>query len=267
MKKLTSVLMTVFVILFCATTVCASATNLTAAEEKFFQQRGFNAKEISGLSQKERDAMLSELHRSVSLFAAPADYVTVTNIPTQGTESFHPDTGQTNGDYFDQYNYLYMDWGPYNFAKMIFGQSIPQDKYMYYLWGEWDDKDKTHQGVDVKYVMATSSSIKNVKSAHEGEITYIDRSGYGVVAIYDGSQTHYYLHLKNIPGSFKAGVKVTLGQYIGDQGAVGLSNASYYHVHYEVRYGKQTNGPRPTSGLYTDSPYYPMASNNRSIPK
>lgn len=243
-----------------AANTSSSGTSLTAKEKKYLQQRGFNSSEIGALSQTELDAMLGDFRDTITLFSAPTNYVRVTNIPTQGIEYFHPSTNQTNGDYYDQTNYLYMDWGPRVFSSTIFGESIPQDKYMYYLWGEWDDTAKTHQGVDVKYTMASSTSVKNVKSAHEGKITYLDRTRYGVVAIYDGNYTHYYLHLKNIPNNFSVGTSITLNQRIGDQGAVGLSNANYYHVHYEVRSGKQTNGPRGTSGLNTIEPYYIMAS-------
>lgn len=241
--------------------LAADVYSLTPREQKYLQQRGFNSDDISKLSPSELESLLKEFRNSISLYAAPSNYVKVTNVPTQGTEWFHPSTGLTNGDFFDQDNWFYMLDGPYKFSYMVFGSEIPKDKYMYYLWGEWDDIAKTHQGVDVKYTMASSSSKKEVYSAHEGTITYLDRDKYGVVAIYDGYNTHYYLHLKNIPTSFKKGTYITLSQRIGDQGAVGLSSASAYHVHYEVRSGKQENGPRPTSGLYTDDPYWPMEYN------
>lgn len=234
--------------------------NLTDLEKGYLRQRGHSPSDVLGYSDELLAELLAPLKYSIAVYAAPSDYATVTDIPTQGTEYFHPNTGMVDGTFADQIDYARILSTPKSFSQYVFGRNsaVPQSKYLYYLWGEWDDTAKTHQGVDVRN---ESDPTCNIKSQHAGTVVYSGGT-YGAVGIYDGKNTHYYLHMTDRIAKDKT---VSYGDVIGKQGSVGLSSSENYHLHYECHSGKSTTGPKGTGGLYTMKPYYVMISSTRQL--
>lgn len=104
-----------------------------------------------------------------------------------------------------------------------------------------------HPGVDY------SVKQKSVYSVCDGEITNSGGS-LGIITVYNKStnKTYIYMHLSSI--SVKSG-KVKKGQKIGVSGNKSpYKNPLPYHLHFEVRNGKKTQGTESYSD--SEDPYY-----------
>lgn len=102
--------------------------------------------------------------------------------------------------------------------------------------------DGRHAGIDFGAPAGT-----HVYAAKGGTVRSTNVS-YGLVAVYDGTNTVFYLHMRNIRVS--AGMKISAGTYIGD-----VSNAAPFsmkaHLHVEVRTGPQSSAVGVRSGSST----------------
>lgn len=235
-----------------------TVNSLTPREKAFLAHRGYLLPG-KNISSSEIAEVLNELNSRNYNERVPDGYVQVTKIPTRDNEEiyFHPGTGLKAGSIYTQAGYAQIIESPKYFTHHAFKTKkvtdIDEANSLYYLWGEWDDRYGTHQGVDVQYydgapVYAVHSGIA-VKPSNSSDI--------GAVVICDGKNSHYYLHMKNhkvSPGDY-----VSVGQLIGYQSNVGAGGS---HLHYEYHAGEKRDDShfaQPTDGLNTSKPYTAMA--------
>lgn len=208
-------------------------------EVKILQNLGYTYKEILDLW----DSKNLSLYSSRSVRAVrPSNYVMVTNV-AGSTEYYHPGTGMVAGDFYQDNNGTWIETKIRSFARDVYDTNA-NVSCMYYLFGEWDSVNLTHKGVDMRHTVIDPP----IYSLHAGEVIAVGTTGR--VAIYDGSVTHFYVHLDNIQVS--VGNNVGVGTYLGDEGYAGTDIA---HLHYEVRQGWTVYMGEKNNNLRSLSPY------------
>lgn len=109
-----------------------------------------------------------------------------------------------------------------------------------------------HAGLDYGAIRDSKGKITTpidgqpVRAVKGGTVIYAG-GDYGTVAIFDGTNTTIYLHLKNIRVVADT-ISVATGGVIG---YVGSKGATAPHCHVEVRKGKQKFAVGPSSGTST----------------
>jgi murein DD-endopeptidase MepM/ murein hydrolase activator NlpD len=110
-------------------------------------------------------------------------------------------------------------------------------------------KDKLHAGID--YGAPDGATVRTILS---GTVINVNAT-IGSVAVYDGYNTAFYLHMKGIKVS--KGAKIQFGTPIGQVSNVNTKNV---HLHIEVRRGYQMNPVgEATSGSTASNTYDPLA--------
>ncbi|MBS3970130.1 MAG: peptidoglycan DD-metalloendopeptidase family protein [Clostridia bacterium] len=126
-------------------------------------------------------------------------------------------------------------------------------RWSYYLYGEWDPKYQTHQGVDVQHP-TSGKAVRNVMgtSARKVEVIRAESGGSfdGCVIVWDDylKETIVYLHIGT--------PTVTKNQMIkaGDQ--IGTQSTQWKHTHFQAQDGKTTSiQPATYNTLKTRIPY------------
>lgn len=212
---------------------------ITFEAVKALQNQGFSYREI--LDSANHPQTRNRIY-AIARVQRPSNFVEVTNV-NGSTEYYHPNSGMVAGDFYLDNNGYWITSQIESFITNVYG-STSNMAYMYYLFAEWDDQYQKHQGTD----MRNTSTDPNLYSAHAGEV--IAKGPTGRIAIYDGSVTHFYAHCTNIQVS--VGDTVAVGDHIGTEGSVGVSQA---HLHYEVRSGRTTSMGLQNTNLNSLSPY------------
>lgn len=227
---------------------------LTEDEIKSLFSKGFTYEKILSMSIYQiRDILPLSGMRSLA-FTMPDNYVEVIiendEYEPTATQYFHPNTGLSSGDFYDNNNGEQWDSAVENFIKYVYNvSSVSGFTYHYYYWGEWGGTSLgTHQGHDMY-----SPSGSNIKTFHSGTITRAGGDGYGTVAIYGPSTgyTYCYAHL-NVSSTLTVGDSISKGTFIGTEGSVGAGGSR--HLHFEVSQGRR-DGLRGNGNLNTVSPY------------
>ncbi|MBE9528022.1 MAG: peptidoglycan DD-metalloendopeptidase family protein [Proteobacteria bacterium] len=95
-----------------------------------------------------------------------------------------------------------------------------------------------HDGLDIRAPKGTS-----IKAAERGKVVFVSKSydKYGRIIILEHNNDYFTVYAHNSKNSVKLGQSVAKGQSIGKVGKSG--NATGYHLHFEVRKGKQVLNP------------------------
>lgn len=95
-----------------------------------------------------------------------------------------------------------------------------------------------HDGVDIRASKGTA-----IKAAERGKVAFVSNSydKYGRIIILEHDKDYFTVYAHNSRNSVKLGQSVAKGQVIGKIGRSG--NATGYHLHFEVRKGKQVLNP------------------------
>ncbi|MEG0943715.1 MAG: M23 family metallopeptidase [Angelakisella sp.] len=218
------------------------AAGITFSDVKTLQNSGFTYDQILAQGSNVRSALAkSRANRAVR----PTNFILVTNI-NGSDEYFHPSSGMFAGDFYSKNDGEWKINRMDTFITDVYGSTNNMTN-LYYLFGEWDDSEKTHQGTD----MYNTNSNPELYAAHAGTVVAAGGT-YGIVAIYDGTDTYFYAHCTDI--KVKANDTVEVGQLIGSEGSEGVG---FTHLHFEVRSGKKTQ-LGSTTGLNSKSPYVYM---------
>lgn len=220
--------------------------DITQDQINSLSNRGYTYEEIVNMEQE----LIEELIGDISISATmPPNYVGPVSIPDGGgdNEYFHPDVSIKDSD---------IKWyvsASKKYAKYHFNESdTSKMQWSYYLYGEWDDRYLTHQGVDVKH--SDGREVRNVtgNSSRRGEVIRVDKGGSldGCVVVYDDylKESIIYMHIGD--PKVKLGDKIKAGEVIGTQ------SSKKHHTHFQAQDGKTTKiAPASYNELNTRIPY------------
>lgn len=219
------------------------ARGLTFSNVKTLQNKGYSYKQILSMSYDDYKSILPNSLGRITIMAAPTGYVKVTNVGGAATEYYHKNTGMIAGDFYTKNNGAWIESQIEDFIYDVYG-SLSNMVYMNYLWGEWDDVELTHPGVD----MYKSGSSPGIYATHYGVVT-TDQTD-GRVGIYNSvtGVTYFYHHLTNI--------KVSINDFVEEGTLLGYEGN---HLHFEVANGKTKYMKEASpNGLSSTNPYSHM---------